>query len=146
MLAEYDRDITFIVNDEEIVTSSMRIDTGGGYPINCYLIETSDGMFLWLVDAHVEHLIDLTNKTIHIIPPRMDDAYYQQSNPNDSSSGQWSRINDDPSPLGQTQSLTDLIDETNTHYLGRLDEKNRQLSFIPASEAPEVEIDRFFNR
>ena len=37
IVAEYNRDITYIQNDTVGKTTSLSIDTCGGYPINCYL-------------------------------------------------------------------------------------------------------------
>jgi hypothetical protein len=151
IVAEYERNIAFVVNGQESRVFPLMIDTCGGYPINCYLIETPDITALRLDDAVSEHLIDLTNQSVFAITRAMGESYYGKIDESDSSSG-WSMANDDPSTLKVTiggrraKRLSDLLDDCTETYVGRIDGKAGRLRFIPATESPEIEIDHLFDR
>jgi hypothetical protein len=64
MLAEYDRWLTVTANGNRFATAELAIDTCGGYPINCYLIEFDGNSLLRLDDAVSEHLVDLGDGSV----------------------------------------------------------------------------------
>lgn len=151
IMAEYDRDLTFIEGSKSVATAPLSVDTCGGYPINCYLIETSELFLLRLDDAVSEHLIDITNNVVNVITHAQGKAHYGKLNSEDSSSG-WSIVGNDPSTLQVTIGgnvalpLDDLIGDATEKYLGRIDGKVGKLRFIPATEATEMRIDHLFDR
>ena len=82
-MAEYDRDVTFIDNEQTGVTCPISIDTCGGYPINVYLIRSNDAIFLRLDDAVSEHLLDLEDQTVSAITHAKGCLLYTSPSPRD---------------------------------------------------------------
>ena len=144
-LAEYDRNISFYKDGKRAATTPLMIDTCGGYPINCYLINTPSAALLRLDDALSEQIIDLTNHRVYLVSQARGGAYYGELNPDDMSSG-WSIMNDDPSTFQVTIGgrpavpLIRLVGDATEQYVGKLDDRAGKLSFIPATESPEIEI------
>ena len=66
MLAEYDRWLAVTSNGERFATHELAIDTCGGYPIDCYLVELNGKRFLRMHDAVSGHLVNLENGTVQI--------------------------------------------------------------------------------
>jgi len=151
MMAEYDRDITFIRNGTTESTSALSIDTCGGYPINCYLFKTGDRIYVRMDDAVSEHLLDMENQTVNGITHAQGNAYYGVLSDSDTSSG-WSMIDGEPESLSVTiggnpaKLLSELMDGSKETYIGRIGGKLGGLRFTPASESPEIEIDHLFDR
>ncbi len=151
MVAEYDRDITFRVGGKNVATVPLEIDTCGGYPINCYLIETPDVSLLRLDDAVSEHLIDLTNQSLYIIVRAMGEPYVGKGDSNTWSTD-WMVLNDDPSTLEVTIGgapaipLAQFVGDVGERYVGRLQGKSGRLRFVPAAESPEIKINHLFDR
>ena len=117
MMAEYDRWIAVHKEGGRGRTHEMAIDTCGGYPINCYLIDSRNGTILYLDDAVSEHIVDLANGTV---------SAYQ---------------------LGDESGHIENLAANNTPtYIGRLDGKVGRLRFIPKSESGELAIDHLFER
>ena len=117
MMAEYDRWLAVHTGKGRGSTLEMAIDTCGGYPINCYLIDAPSGTILYLDDAVSEHAVDLARGTV---------SAYQ---------------------LGDESGYIESIVQNNAPaYIGRLDGKVGKLRFIPESESPEVVIDHLFDR
>ena len=151
LVAEYNRDIAFVVNSQTSRVLPLQIDTCGGYPINCYLIQTPTITALRLDDAVSEHLIDLTNQAVFAITRPMGRPYYGAFDASDSSSG-WSMANNDPSSLEVTiggrraKALSELLGDTPEVYVGRIDGKAGRLRFISATDSPEIKIDHLFDR
>src|SRR3989339_1337919 len=46
IVAEYSRDVTFMTKRHRGRTAPLAIDTCGGYPISCFVIETANGNLL----------------------------------------------------------------------------------------------------
>ncbi len=151
IVAEYDRDITFVHNGKSGKTTPLSIDTCGGYPINCYSIETGNGVFVRMDDAVSEHLLDLDNQTVNLITHAHGNAYYGLLTDSDASSG-WSMTDGDPESLTVTiggnpaKLLSQLMNGSTETYIGRITGNLGNLRFIPASESPEMQIDRLFDR
>ena len=117
MMAEYDRWISVHTEEQRGKTHEMAIDTCGGYPINCYLIEIPNGTILYLDDAVSEHVVDLSRGTV---------SAYQ---------------------LGDESGYIDsLVQKASPNYIGRLDGKVGKLRLIPKSESSEIQIDYLFDR
>jgi hypothetical protein len=150
-LAEYSRDISFYRDGKPLLTKPLAVDTCGGYPINCYLIESPNRIFLRLDDAVSEHLIDLNNNVVNSIYHAKGKPYYGELDGEDSSAG-WSMQNDDPSTFKVTiggkpaNPLGDLIGDAPEKYVGRIDGGTGRLRFVPASEAPEMKIRHLIDR
>ena len=142
-MAEYDRDVTFIDNEQTGVTCPISIDTCGGYPINVYLIRSNDAIFLRLDDAVSEHLLDLEDQTVSAITHAKGDAYYGLLTDSSASSG-WSMTDGDPDSLEVTiggkpaKLLSELIGDVDESYIGCITGGTGHLRFIPASELPET--------
>ena len=150
MMAEYDRDITFIENGTTGVTLPLSIDTCGGYPINCYQFTTDDNIYIRMDDAVSEHLLDLKNQTVNLITHAKGKAYYGLLTDAKSSSG-WSITEGDPDSLSVTvgnnpaKLLSKLMNGSMEVYIGRITGNLGNLCFIPASESPEIAIDHLWD-
>lgn len=149
MMAEYSRDITFITNGVEGQTRPLSMDTCGGYPINCYLIENNGQSFLRMDDATAEHLLDLENQIVYLIVSGEGFIYVGQLDSEDASSS--SRIvNNDPATLTVTVGgnkafpISDLTNLASEKYIGRFDGKAGGLRFISADESDEIKIRHLF--
>ncbi len=151
VVAEYSRDVTYITNGVRGKTTPLRIDTCGGYPINCYLIETPRGPLLRLDDRVSEHLLDVANQTTYAVTRVQGKAYIGELRDEDACSG-WSMRSHDPSTLSVTiggaeaKPMTDLTQNAAEVYLGRFSGGRRDLHFTLASQAPEVPIEHQFAR
>lgn len=149
--AEYSRDVTYVTSGVRGKTTPLQIDTCGGYPVNCYLIETSRGPLLRLDDAVSEHLLDMTTQTTYAVTRVRGKAYIGELRDERASSG-WSIMNGDPSTLSVTigaieaKPMTDLTQDATEVYLGRFSDETGHLRFTPASESPEIAIDHLFDR
>ncbi len=117
MMAEYDRWIAVHTQDARGERQEMAVDTCGGYPINCYLLDAPTGPILYLDDAVSEHVIDLARGTVSAYFAGEDCGYIRN----------------------HARSVT-------PKYLGRLDGKAGKLRFIPQSEAAATAIDYLFGR
>ena len=150
-LAEYDRDVTFIENEQTGVTCPISIDTCGGYPINVYLIRSNDVTVLRLDDAVSEHLLDLENQTVSAITHAKGDAYYGLLTDSSASSG-WSMTDGNPDSLEVTiggkpaRLLSELIGDAEQSYIGCITGGTGHLQFLPASELPETKIVHLWDR
>ena len=151
MMAEYDRDVTFIENGTNGNTKSLSIDTCGGYPINCYQFSTEDNTYIRMDDAVSEHLLDLNNQTVNLITRAHGNLYYGELTDSSSSSG-WSMTDGDPDSLSVTiggnpaKPLSDIMKDNSETYIGRITGNLGNLTFVPASESAEVEIDYLWER
>ena len=151
MMAEYDRDITFIDAGKTGATSALSIDTCGGYPINCYLLKSRDRTFIRMDDAVSEHLLDLDTQTVNLITHAHGNAYYGLLTDSRGSSG-WLMTDGVPDSLSVTidgkpaKLLSDLTNDSPETYIGRITGNLGNLRFVPASESPEMEIDHLFDR
>jgi hypothetical protein len=148
LVAEYKRDATYVSGGVRGKTTPLQIDTCGGYPINCYWIETPHGPFLRLDDAVSEHLLDLSNQTTYAVGRFGSIAYvgelasehesfeYGQSSVNN---GPWtSSVTFDQVPA---KPMTDLTQQdTRGVYIGRLSGGDGHLRFVSAADSPEVAI------
>lgn len=152
LVAEYRRDITY--SHEGVVgkTTPLSIDTCGGYPINCYLIQAQDGTFLRLDDAVSEHLLDLDRQVTYVVARHEGKAYIGELTSDSMSTG-WSTLNDDPSTLKVTiggkpatpiEEITGSAVEDMEEYIGCLAGGLDRLRFVPASESPEQPIQHLF--
>ncbi len=101
LCAEYSRNVTYITGGVRGKTTPLELDSCGGYPINCYLIETARGPFLRLDDAVAEHLLDLTTQTTYAVTCVLGEAYIGELKDERACSG-WSMMNNDPSTLSVT--------------------------------------------
>jgi hypothetical protein len=151
LVAEYSRDVTYVANGVRGKTTPLQIDTCGGYPINCYLIETPRGPLLHLDDAVSEHLLDLTTQTTYAVTRVQGKAYIGELRDERASAG-WSMRNYDSSTLSVTiggleaKPMTDLTQNAPEVYLGRFSGGRNSLRFTPASESPEITIEHLFER
>lgn len=149
--AEYSRNVTYITGGVRGKTTPLKIDTCGGYPVNCYLIETAQGPFLRLDDAVAEHLLDLTTQTTYAMTRVGGEVYIAELRDERASFG-WSMWNYDRSTLSvtldgiQARSMTELTGDAPDVYLGRFDGGTGHLRFTPASESPEVAIRHLIDR
>ena len=64
LVAEYDRWLTVVDEHRSYQKQKMVIDTCGGYPIDCYLIQDGQKVFLRLDDAVSAHIVDLGDGVI----------------------------------------------------------------------------------
>lgn len=151
LCAEYSRNVTYITGGVRGKTTPLKIDGCGGYPINCYLIETARGPFLRLDDAVAEHLLDMATQTTYAVTRVLGEAYIGELKDERACSG-WSMMNNDPSTLSVTigdveaRPMTDLTGDATEVYLGRFDGGTGHLCFTPASESPEMAIRHHFDR
>ena len=151
MMAEYDRDVTFIENGDTGKTSPLSIDTCGGYPINCYLFTTDENTFIRMDDAVSEHLLDLKNQKVNLITYTKGAAYFGELNDSSASSG-WSMTDGDPDSLSVTvggkpaRLLSEVMNGNTETYIGRITGNLGNLRFVPSSESPEIEIDHLWHR
>ena len=151
IVAEYNRDITFIREGVIGKTSPLSIDTCGGYPINCYLIRDQSRTFIRLDDAVSEHILDLDSETTYIITRYQNKPYYGESTDGRTSSG-WSMSNNDSSTLKVTigdkeaKPMEQLTNGATERYIGQLTGGMDHLRFVPASESPERPIRHLFER
>jgi hypothetical protein len=149
-VAEYSRDITFVKKGIPGRTTPISIDTCGGYPINCYLIESTRGPLVRLDDAVSEHLLDLRTETTYLVVREQGRAFVGELTnerpstvcmmPNENLSDMSVEV--DGAPATPMKRLTGGADEI---YLGRIDGKSRNLRFIPAGRSPEVAIEHLFD-
>ena len=141
LVAEYSRDVTYIINGVRGKTTPLQIDTCGGYPINCYWIETPRGPMLRLDDAVSEHLLDISNQTTYAVARVVGTTWVGELVDEDASP-RWFIINNDPSTLSVTigeakaKPMADLIENAQGVYIGRIDGRH----FVPAAESPEIAI------
>jgi hypothetical protein len=151
LVAEYSREVTYLTNGARGKTTPLHVDTCGGYPINCYLIEAPQGPMLRLDDAVSEHLLDISTQTTYMIV-RVKGTPYVGELMDESASSGWSIMNNDPSTLSVTiggvkaKPMADLTQNAPGVYIGRLDGGLGHLRFIPATESPEIAIDHLFDR
>ena len=151
--AEYRRDITYLANGVTGKSTPLSIDTCGGYPINCYLIQGDGRTFVHLDDAVSEHLLDLDSQSTYVIARDDSRVYVGQIDGESTSTGWgWSMVNNDPSTRSVTiggkkaTPLDDLTGGAEERYIGRIAGKLDHLRFIPASESPENQIKHLFER
>jgi len=148
MMAEYDRDLTFMEEGKPIATVPLQLDTCGGYPINCYLIKTPELILLRLDDAVSEHLVDLTNHLVYAVTNANGKAYIAELDGSPSSMG-WSMVDDDPSTLqvhiGDTiaRPMEEIVGNASEKYIGRIDGKVGRLRFIGGGAMTESASLRF---
>ncbi|MEN6426499.1 MAG: hypothetical protein ABFE13_14155 [Phycisphaerales bacterium] len=151
LVGEYSRDVTYIINGVRGKTTPLQVDTCGGYPINCYLIETSRGPLLHLDDAVSEHLLDVTNQTTYAVTHVQGNAYIAKLRDKDAGA-EWSMRNHDPSTLSVTiggveaKLMTDLTQNAPEVYLGRFTGGASHLYFTPASQSPEIAVEHLSAR
>ena len=151
IVAEYNRDITYIQDGTDGKTTPLSIDTCGGYPINCYLIQTEDRSFLRLDDAVSEHFLDLDSQITYAITRYEKKPYFGELTGNSMSTG-WSMSNSDPSTLkvtvgdNEAKPLDQLTNGASEVYIGRLTGGLNRLRFIPVAESPETRIRHLFDR
>lgn len=145
LVGEFSRDVTYICGGTRGKTTPLSKDTCGGYPINCYWIETPRGPFLRLDDAVSEHLLDLTTQTTYRVARVQGTAYVGELT-SEHTSCRWSMSNHDPSTLsvrigpGETKPLADLTQNASEVYIGRILGGSRRCFFIPADASPEIPI------
>ena len=143
MMAEYSRDVSFVRDGNKTKTLPLEIDTCGGYPINCYLVNAPSTTAIRLDDAVSEHLIDLDRKLVYLVVRVGGKAYFGNFNGDDSSIHITSFDSEDPmvsigdKPADKLDSLTGGVDEL---YIGRITGKAGRLRFLPADEHPEKPI------
>jgi hypothetical protein len=143
--AEYSREVTYIAGGVRGKTTPLQIDGCGGYPINCYLIETARGPLLRLDDAVSQHLLDVTNQTAYAIWRVYGGTFIGELR-DERASFSASMMNGDRSTISVTiggraaKPMSDLTQDAPEVYLGRFGWDNGQFRFTPASEAPEVAI------
>ncbi len=150
LVAEYRRDVTYISGGVRGKTTPLQIDTCGGYPINCYWIETPHGPFLRLDDAVSEHLLDLTTQTTYAVAHFGGTAYVAELT-GEHASFEYSRfsVNNGPSTSSVTfdhvpaQLMTDLTGDAQGVYIGRLGGGDGHLRFVPAAQSPEMTIKQY---
>jgi hypothetical protein len=151
IVAEYSRDVTFLINGGRGRTRPLAIDTCGGYPINCYLIQTANGKLLRLNDAVSEHLIDPQEQTVYLVAHVGDVAYIGELTDERTCSG-WSISNNDPSTLSVTvcgkpaTPMAKLLGDASERFIGTISGGFGSLRFIPVSEQPEVPIRKLRDR
>jgi hypothetical protein len=149
IVAEYHRDITYIHKGIEGKTTPLTLDTCGGYPINCYLIQTPSKTFLRMDDATAEHLLDLTSQTTYMVTRYQGEPYIGELTHDSMSSG-WGMHNNDPTTLvvtidGQKASpMSQLTGDAKEVYVGKLTPDFGNLRFVPATESKEVDIQHLF--
>ncbi len=151
LVAEYSRNVTYITGKVRGKTTPLYKDTCGGYPINCYVIETPRGPLLRFDDAVAEHLLDMTTQTTYMVTRVLGTPYIGELTDERVSSG-WSMRNNDPSTLSVTiggveaKPMAELTQNAPEVYLGRFSGGAGHLHFTPASESPEIAIDHLFDR
>ncbi|MDI6451348.1 hypothetical protein [Anaerobaca lacustris] len=149
--AEYSREVTYVTNGVRGKTTPLQVDGCGGYPINCYLIETPRGPLLRLDDAVSQHLLDVTTQTTYAVWRVYGDTYIGELR-DERASFNASMANDDPSTRSvtiggrQAKPLTDLTQDAPEVYVGRFGAGPGGFRFTPASESPEVAIRHHFDR
>jgi len=145
LVGEFSRDVTYISGGARGKTTPLSKDTCGGYPINCYWIETARGPFLRLDDAVSEHLLDLTTQTTYRVA-RVQGTAYVGGLTDEHVAREWSMRNHDPSTLSVTigdavaRPMADLTQNAPEVYIGRILGGSRRCFFIPAATSPETAI------
>ncbi len=151
IVAEYNRDITYIQNDTVGKTTSLSIDTCGGYPINCYLIQNGSRTLVRFDDAVSEHILDLDSQITYAITRYEKTPYFGELTDNSDSSG-WSMSNNDPSTLkvhiggNVAKPLVQLTGGVSEVYIGRLTGGLDRLRFVPVTESRETPIRHLMER
>jgi hypothetical protein len=149
--AEYRRDITYVANGVTGKSTRLSIDTCGGYPINCYLIQADGRSFVRLDDAVSEHLLDLDSQSTYVVARDGSKVFVGEISGESMSAG-WSMVNNDPSTRSfeiggkKATPLEELTGGAGERYIGRIAGKLDHLRFIPASESPENQIKHLFDR
>ena len=145
MAAEYDRSLGYSMRSTYPGNFRMAVDTGGGYPLNCYLIQTENRTLLRMEDAISEYLVNLTDWKVYAIARVNDVPYYANYNSVDFATESWT-VSVDPEISTVTingtpaKPLSRLIGEANEEYVGAIDGPVGQLHFFPADELPEQKI------
>ena len=145
IVAEYSRDITYINNAARGKCTPLMVDTCGGYPINCFLIQTPGRTLLRLDDPLSEHVLDASSQTTYRLS-RMGGLSYVGVLPDERASVTWAMANDNPSTTTVTIGgksavpLATLTLGAPEVYLGRLEGTSGRLRFIPADESQEIPI------
>lgn len=151
IVAEYNRDITYIQNGIVGKTTPLSIDTCGGYPINCYLIQTGSRTLVRFDDAVSEHVLDLNSQITYVITRYEKTPYFGELTDNSASSG-WSMSNNDPSTLevhiggNVAKPFVQLTSGVSEVYIGRLSGGLDRLRFVPVAESPETPIRHLMER
>jgi hypothetical protein len=128
LVAEYNRDVTFVANGSAGRSTPLALDTCGGYSINCYVVKTAGGMLLVLNDAISEHLLDPQKQIVYSVT-RVGGV------------GHIEKMTDEEADSGTTL-LSDLVGKAKEEYIGTIVGGFGNFRFIPASEQPETPISR----
>ena len=141
MMAEYDRWLTLIVDDRRGTKHELAVDTCGGYPINCYITNTSRGEFLYLHDAVSEHLIDIANDSVKEIN-RWNEAspISDVNNRRGDLQIEFFDENSADSKSSDASFMKEIDDPSKRVFIGKLDGKTGQLNFTPATLAGEAKL------
>lgn len=151
IVAEYSRDVTFLANHSRRRTTPLAIDTCGGYPINCYVVETPNGPMLRLDDALSEHLLDPRTETTYLVKRAGGVAFVGELTDERAGSAV-SIANGDPSTLSVTvgdqaaRPMAELVGDASERYIGMITGGFGELKFVPASERPESPIRKLSDR
>jgi hypothetical protein len=151
IVAEYSRDVAFIADGTQGRTTPLSMDTCGGYPINCYVVETANGALLRLNDAVSEHLLDPRKQIAYLIV-RVGDVPYVGELTDEKTDWGICTSNNDPSTLSVTVGnkaatpLAQLVGDAKEHYIGAITGNSGNLRFVPVAEQPESPIRKLRDR
>lgn len=147
-LPEYSRSVTFFAPTKSNSSVDLRFDTGGGQPINVYLIRCPQGYYLRLDDPKSEHVLDLSTNVMYQIERVDGTPYVGRSLPDGNADLDimWASTDDEPLTLiveGDPGIALDkwLSDSTET-YLGCIEGRPGKLKFYSAAEKPESKLDK----
>lgn len=144
MVAEYDRSIAFIESGKVTPSNPLQFDTCGGFPINLYVLEADNGVFVRLDDALGGHLIDIDGRKVYAIAFDESGMYVGRLFTDFTSIGR-SSVNGDPMTISiGSDPATPLQDVTGPYeesYFGKVAGPLGQLRFVPASQSPAAKLD-----
>jgi len=147
VVAEYDRDVTYVSNGVRGKTTPLAVDTCGGYPINCYLIEGPDGPLLRLDDALREHLLDFSSETTYLVIRFKGTGFIGEVANGGYTDASVSYVDDDPATAEveicgkKAIPMVEVTQGAPETYLGRIEGGTGRLRFTTAEESPEGAIE-----
>lgn len=148
-MCEYHRDVSYRNGAVPERTTPLKYDTARGYPINVYMIQSGENVFLRFDDAVAEHLLDIQAQKTFLVVNVDKQAFIGELNDESDNYG-WSMTNGDRSTQkvhvgGQRATpMTELTGDGPDVYLGQLTGRTGDLHFLPASAAPKANIDYLY--
>lgn len=141
-LAEYDRKVQLICNNNKSPEYWLHTNTGGRHQLNLYILETKQDVWLKILDEFSECVINI--KTLQgytvgrrfgktFVAPPQKDGYWGYAWPGNKAENLEAFI-------GETKGIYDPRFLPCGKYIGSLDGRSGSLKFIPVTEKPEEHI------